>query len=191
MFACEHEDVIPDIMIMGKGLTGGYVPLALTLVTEEIFQPFGTVSLRESTLFYGHSYCGNALACSAATASLEVFAAEGVLETLARKISFLASELKAIQSMAHVIDVRQCGFIAGIELRATPAPAAQGRPPDLGASVCNAARRYGLLTRPIRNVIVLMLPFCVSERQLKHAVAAIRSAIIEVYEGTPSTAAET
>ena len=172
MFACEHDGVSPDIMILAKALTGGYLPLAITLVTENIFSVFAGAAENKGTLFYGHSYTGNALACAAAKANLDVFRNEKVLESLAGKIDLLRSELAALKELPSVAEVRQCGFIAGVELRSEQ----QG----VGAAVCVAARRHGLLTRPIRNVIVLMPPYCITEAQLRQAVAAVRAAIEEV-----------
>jgi len=176
MFACEHDGVSPDIMILAKALTGGYLPLAITLVTENIFLPFSSAAEENRTLFYGHSYTGNALACAAAKASLDLFETEKVLESLAGKIDLLRSELAALRDLPWVAEVRQCGFIAGVELRSDH----QG----VGAAVCLAARRHGLLTRPIRNVIVLMPPYCITEPQLRQAVAAVRAAIEEVCESS-------
>jgi adenosylmethionine-8-amino-7-oxononanoate aminotransferase len=177
MFACDHEGVSSDIMVLGKALTGGYLPLAITLVSDEVFRPFCAGSERERTLFYGHSYTGNALGCAAAKASLEIFHRESVLASLAPKIEALRAELEALRELPWVADVRQCGFIAGIELHQNEA-----RPGQLGAAVCLAARRHGLLTRPIRDVIVLMPPFCVTLPQLRQAVQAIKAGILEVCE---------
>ena len=171
MFACEHEDVIPDVMILGKGLTSGYLPLSITVVTEEVFQPFSADSGAESTLFYGHSYTGNALGCAAATASLEIFESERTLESLREKIELLSRELGSIRSLPSVQEVRQLGFISAIELSSDA--------PGLGARVCHAARQYGLLTRPIKNAIVLMPPYCITAEQLQKAVGAIRSAMAD------------
>jgi adenosylmethionine---8-amino-7-oxononanoate aminotransferase len=176
MFACEHESTFPDIMVLGKALTGGYLPLAITLVSEQVFQPFSEKTGRERTLFYGHSYTGNALGCTAAMASLEVFEREKVLEGLLAKITALRRELNELRSIPWVADVRQCGFIAGVELRT------DGQPGHLGAAVCLAARRHGLLTRPIRDVIVLMPPFCITLAQLREAAQAVNAAIVEVCE---------
>ena len=176
MFACQHERVIPDIMILAKALTGGYLPLAITLLTEQLFSTFSASSEAENTLYYGHSYTGNALACAAANASLEIFEKENVLEALVGKIDALLSELAPLRELPWVASVRQCGFIAGVELRAD-------HDANLGAAVCLAARHHGLLTRPIRNVIVLMPPFCITLSQLGQAVQAIASAIAEVCGG--------
>jgi adenosylmethionine-8-amino-7-oxononanoate aminotransferase len=176
MFASEHDSVIPDVMILGKGLTGGYLPLAITLVTEEVFAWFDGPASEGKALAYGHSFTANALGCAAAKASLEIFDNERVLEGLKAKIDQMRSELGRLGELPAVAAVRQCGFMAGIELKEPPGGCAA----KLAADVCLAARRHGLLTRPIRNVIVLMPPLCTTSDQLSKAVAAIQNAIQEV-----------
>ena len=175
MFASEQEEVIPDIIILGKALTGGYLPLAITGVKEEVFLPFLGFGGDRTTLFYGHSYTGNALACAAAKASLELFKTDDVLSQLQPKIRLLAAELALLAQVSHVREIRQCGFIAAIELEPAPGWARTGK------AVCEAARKCGLLTRPIRDSVVLMPPFCITEAQLRHTAAAIRTAISEVF----------
>ncbi|CAN5278885.1 adenosylmethionine--8-amino-7-oxononanoate transaminase [soil metagenome] len=179
MFACEHEGVLPDLMILGKALTGGYVPLSLTVISETIMEPFLRLPRDKTTLFYGHSYSGNAIGCAAAKASLDLFTSEQTLTSLRPKIELLTRELAELQQLPQVHEVRQCGFIAGIEI-ATEGYRPQHPVAGLGAAICLAARKHGLLTRPIRNTIVLMPPYCITEAQLQQAVAAIRLAIIEV-----------
>jgi adenosylmethionine---8-amino-7-oxononanoate aminotransferase len=179
MFGIEHESVIPDIVVLGKGLSGGYLPLAITLVSEKLFSIFDGSIVDGKGLAYGHSYTGNALGCVAAKASLDVFEKEGVLEALQPKIRHLASELAGLADIPGVVEVRQCGFIAGIEVaELSEAPLA-----DQAAEICIAARRHGLLTRPIRNVIVLMLPLCTTTDQVTQAVEGVRTSIIEVCGG--------
>jgi len=173
MFASEHESVLADIVVLGKGLTGGYLPLAMTLVTEEISSRFDGSIGEGKALAYGHSYTGNALGCAAAKASLEVFEKESVLEKLQPKIEQLSAGLAKLRGLPAVNEVRLCGFIAGIELK----PANRV---DLATKVCLAARERGLLTRPIRNVIVLMPPLCITSEQLTSAIGAIHDSIFEV-----------
>jgi len=170
MFAIEHEAVTPDILILAKGLTGGYLPLAITLVTEQLFSAFDGSIAEGKALAYGHSYTGNALGCAAAKASLEIFEKERVLEALQPKIEHLASALAGFTDLPGVVEVRQRGFIAGIELRES----------GDAAKVCLDARGRGLLTRPIREVIVLMPPLCTTVHQLTRTVEAIQASIIEV-----------
>jgi adenosylmethionine-8-amino-7-oxononanoate aminotransferase len=177
MFACQHEQVIPDFIALAKGITGGYLPLAATLTTEQIFTAFlgGT----ERTLFYGHSYTGNQLGCAVALASLAVFHEERVLDRLQSRIARFRELLTDLARHPRVAKVRQCGFIAGIEVHRSQAEPYSAT--DLiGARICLAARRHGLLTRPIRDTIVLMPPYCISDAQLEHAVAAVRAGIDEV-----------
>ena len=177
MFACEHEMVSPDIMILAKSLTDGYLSLAITLITDKVFRLFSKFDAPAGTLFYGHSYSGNALACAAAKASLDIFERENTLETLQTKITHLKAELSVLSGMPTVKEVRQCGFIAAVELD----DRSFGKAGRVGAEVCMAARRYGLLTRAIRDAVVLMPPFCISLEQLTQAVQAIRQAICDVY----------
>jgi adenosylmethionine-8-amino-7-oxononanoate aminotransferase len=177
MFASEHEGVIPDMMVLAKGLTGGYLPLAITLISEKLFSAFDGSVAESKALAYGHSYTGNALACAAAKASLEVFENEHVLEALQPKIRRLSTALADLQKLQGVKEVRQCGFIAGIELEELP----NGLRPSLAAAVCVEARRHGLLTRPLGNVVVLMPPLCITIDQLTKAVEALRVSIAEVW----------
>ena len=179
MFACEHEGVVPDFIALAKGLTGGYLPLAATLTTERVFEAFLGSFAEQRTFYYGHSYTGNQLGCAAALANLAIFREEQTLATIATKAARLAELIEPMKAQRHVAEVRQCGFIAGIELKR------DGREPfpaeDLtGAKVCLAARKHGLLTRPIRDTIVLMPPYCITDEQLARAVRAVSLAIAEV-----------
>lgn len=179
MFACQQEHVIPDFIALAKGLTGGYMPLAATLTTEQVFETFlGSVE-EQKTLYYGHTYTGHPLGCAAALANLAIFREEKTLTRLQSKISLLTELLTRFAECPHVADIRQCGFIAGIELMRdgiTPFPPES----QTGQQVCLAARKHGLLTRPIRDVIVLMPPYCITDSQLDQAVQAIEKAIREV-----------
>lgn len=177
MFASEHEAVIPDMMVMAKGLSGGYLPLAITLIAEKLFSVFDGSVAEGKALAYGHSYTGNALACTAAKASLEIFENERVLETLQPKIRHLSSAVADLEKLTGVKEVRQCGFIAGIEIEESP----NGSRPNLAAAACVEARRHGLLTRSLGNVIVLMPPLCITKDQLTKAVEALRVSITDVW----------
>jgi adenosylmethionine---8-amino-7-oxononanoate aminotransferase len=170
MFATEHEAVVPDMMVLGKGLTGGYLPLAITLISEKLFSAFNGSVADGKALAYGHSYTGSALGCAAAKASLEVFEKERVLDALQPKIRYLSSALASLKGLPGINEVRQCGFIAGIETARV----------EMAAAVCIQARRHGLLTRAIRNVVVLMPPLCITMVQLSKAVKALRASITEV-----------
>jgi len=182
MFACEQEAVVPDLLACAKGLTGGYLPLAATLVRERIYEAFLGRYEEMKTLFYGHSYTGNQLGCAAALANLAIFREENTLANLQPKIARLTALLDVLKAHPNVREVRQCGFIAGIEVAQ-----ADGAPFDwraqTGARICQAARAHGLLTRPIRDTIVLLPPYCITEAQLEQSVVAIRLAMDEVLTG--------
>jgi len=169
MFAVQHENVIPDLMALGKGLSGGYLPLAMTLTTEKIFAEFDGSVAQGRALAYGHSYTANPLGCAAAGASLEVFREENVLERLEPKIRRLDLLLRPLRELSDVVEVRQCGFIAGIEVSDEVT----------ARDICQRACDHGLLTRNIRNVIVLMLPLCATMEQLNRAILALADAIVE------------
>ena len=171
MFACEHEGIQPDIYIFAKGLTGGYLPLALTLISDQVFEPFSGLN-REATLFYGHSYSGHALGCAAALASLEVFRTEGTLEALVPKTEILRQGLASIADLQGVEQVRSCGMIGAVDLSGKDALASQ---------VCRAARERGLLTRPIRNTVVLMPPLVISLAQIEQMLSALAESIQSVF----------
>ncbi len=182
MFACEHAQVTPDLLCLAKGITGGYLPLAATLATEEVFAAFLGPYEEFRALFYGHTYTGNPLACAVALASLEVFRAERTLERLAPKIARLATRLVAdVAPLPHVGEVRQQGIMVGIELVAdrrtrTPYPPAA----RMGQRVVRAARARGVVIRPLGDVIVLMPPLAIADDDLDRLVDVAREAIAEV-----------
>jgi len=167
MFACEHEGVSPDLMAVSKGITGGYLPLAATLVTDEIYNAFRGAYHEQKTFFHGHSYTGNPLACAAALASLKIFAEERVIEKMQPKIKFAADKLQSFHQLPAVGDVRQRGLMTGIELvrdRRTKEPFPLEA--KTGARVCLATRKNGLILRPLGDVVVFMPPLCCTTEDL-------------------------
>ncbi len=184
MFACNHEAISPDIMTLGKGITGGYMPLAATLTTGKIYEAFLGEYEEYKTFFHGHTYTGNPLACAVAIANLDVFEKEKVIEKLESKIEKLSELLKGFYELRHVGDVRQCGFIVGIELvrdRETkePYPVAE----RTGYRVILEARRHGVIIRPLGDIIVLMPPLCISMDQLTRLCEVTYDSIKRVTEG--------
>jgi adenosylmethionine-8-amino-7-oxononanoate aminotransferase len=181
MFACEHADITPDIMCVAKGLTGGYLPLAATLATEEVFAAFLGPYEEFRSFFHGHTYTGNPLGCAVALASLAVFREERTLERLGAKIARLRERLAAdVAPLRHVGDVRQQGMMVGIELvqdrakRTSYPPAAR-----IGQHVVRAARARDVVIRPLGGTIVLMPPFAISAAELDRLVDVTRDAIAE------------
>jgi adenosylmethionine-8-amino-7-oxononanoate transaminase len=176
MFACEHEGVQPDLMCLAKSLTGGYLPLAATLATDEIYAAFLGAHAERKTFFHGHSYTANPLACAAALASLEIFERDQVIDGLAGKMALVEEGLRGFQELAHVGEIRQCGMMVGIEL--IRAPGEPYRWEDaMGIRVCRRARELGLITRPLVNVVVFMPPLASTEAELREMLAIIREAI--------------
>ncbi len=180
MFACEHEGVTPDLFCIAKGLTGGYLPMAATLATGEIYQAFLGDHASGRTFYHGHTYGGNPLAAAAAMATLDVFEEEDTLEHLQPKIARLRELLAPLAEHPNVGDIRQCGLLAGIELvrdRATREP----YPPAarIGRRVYETAHYHGVLLRPLTDVIVLWPPLAISVEQLAEIVAAARCGIAE------------
>jgi adenosylmethionine---8-amino-7-oxononanoate aminotransferase len=183
MFACDHEQVTPDILCVGKGLTGGYLPVAATLATTEIFNAFLGDYHEMKTFFHGHTYTGNPLGCAAALATLDLFDTEQTLERLQPKIACLAEHLVRFNDLAHVGQIRQTGFIVAIELVAekknkTPYPF-QAR---IGHRVCKVAQERGLLMRPLINTLALLPPFAITEDEIGQMLDIVYLAIREVTE---------
>jgi adenosylmethionine-8-amino-7-oxononanoate aminotransferase len=167
MFACEHEAVSPDLLCLAKGITGGYLPLAATLATGEVYQAFLGAYEEFKTFFHGHTYTGNPLGAAVGLASLDIFAQDRVLEGLSAKIAQLAARLEKLAELPHVGDIRQRGLMVGIELVADKATrTAFPLERRLGHQVILAARKLGAILRPLGDVIVLMPPLCITSAEL-------------------------
>ncbi|MBZ0253915.1 MAG: aminotransferase class III-fold pyridoxal phosphate-dependent enzyme, partial [Candidatus Methylomirabilis sp.] len=167
MFACEHEGVSPDLLCVAKGITGGYLPLAATLATEEIFEGFLANYEDMKHLFHGHSYTANPLAAAAALASLDVFEKDRTLERLQPKIARMAEGLARFRAHPCVGDIRQQGFMAGVEL-VSNRETKENHPPEekVTQRICREARRRGLIIRPLGPVLIFMPPLAISEDEL-------------------------
>lgn len=181
MFACQSEGVTPDLMAVGKGLSGGYLPLAATLATEEVFKKFLGATHYENTFFHGHSYTANPLACAAALASISLFEKDRTLENVRGRAEQARKRLESFRELKHVAEVRQAGLMIGVELEEDPLRRTPYDPSRMmGRQVCLAARGKGLLIRPLGDVVVLMPPLCVGEEELDKILEIARQAIREV-----------
>lgn len=181
LFACEQEEVAPDLLCVAKGITGGYLPIAATLATEEIYNAFLGDYSELKTFFHGHSYTGNPLGCSAALASLDIFEQDRTLAGLQEKINFLERQLQPFSDLSHVGDVRQKGFMVGIELvqdKESKEPFPLER--MMGVRVIQEARKRGVIIRPLGDVIVIMPPLSISLDHLEELVEAIFYSIKKV-----------
>jgi adenosylmethionine---8-amino-7-oxononanoate aminotransferase len=182
MFACEQEDVAPDLLCLAKGITGGYLPLAATLTTEEIYEGFLGAPEEQRTFFHGHTYTGNPLAVAAALANLDVFESERTLERLQPKIQLLAGRLEEIAAMPEVAEVRWRGFMVGIDLGEHD-PALRA-----GHRVTLAARERGAIVRPLGNTVVLVPPLSISAEDLGRLLTITADSIVAAVAALPQAA---
>lgn len=183
LFACERESVSPDLMALAKGLTGGVLPLAATLASRRVYEGFLFPYASQKTFFHGHTYTGNPLACAVALESLRLFKTERTLARLAPKIAHLETALAPLLELPHVGAVRQQGFMAGVELMRDKARRQPyGYAEAMGARVCRRARDYGVILRPLGDVLVLMPPLCISLTELDFLVKVLAASIKDVTE---------
>ncbi len=181
MFACEQEAVSPDILAVAKGLTGGYLPLAATLTTEEVYRGFLGRYEEFRTFFHGHSYTANPLGCAAALGTLSIFEREDVLGRVSGLSATMEESLAAVAAHPNVGDVRRKGLMAGIEIVADRGTKDRF-PPErkIGQRVARKARERGIILRPLGDVLVLMPPLSSTEREIEDLVDAAGWAIREI-----------
>jgi adenosylmethionine-8-amino-7-oxononanoate aminotransferase len=182
MFAAEHAGIAPDLLCLGKGVTGGYLPLAATLTTEKIFEAFLGEPQDFRAFYYGHTYTGNPLAAAVAVANLKIFREERVIERIQPLIERVATGLAArFENHRHVADIRQWGLMVGVELAEKKSPRRSYQySRQVGARVTRAARRAGVLMRPLGDVIIFMPPLSVTEAELDTLMDAALMGINEV-----------
>jgi len=183
MFACDHDNVTPDILVLGKGLTGGYLPLSATITTDDIFNTFLGEHEELKAFFHGHSYSGNPLSCSAAIANLDIFEEERTIIKAKKVIKVFENELKEFSGLKHVSSIRNKGLMAGIDLQRDPQNDVSYKLKDrIGKKVCDQAKSEGVLIRPLGDTIVIMPPVSIKEKELKKLTKSIYKSIKEVTE---------
>ena len=183
MFACEHDAITPDMLILGKGLTGGYLPLSATITTNEIFETFLGDYEELKAFFHGHSYSGNPLSCAAAIANIEIFEEEKTLESLKEKIAIFEDELKEFKGLSNVASIRNKGLMAGIDLKLNVDEDVSYSIKDrIGKKVCENAMKDGVLIRPLGDTIVLMPPISIKPDELKKLTRTVYKSIKEITE---------
>ncbi len=183
LFACQQEQVTPDFLCLAKGLTGGYLPLAATLATDEIYRAFLGRQEDRRTFYHGHTYSGNPLGAAVALANLDLFESSGLLDALPEKVERLQRHLRRIAELPQVGDIRQKGLLAGIELvanRATKEPFAAHL--QIGMAVCRRARSHGALLRPLGDTIVLMPPLAIDLALLDRLAEIVHRSIRDICE---------
>ena len=178
LFACEQAAIRPDLMCLSKGLTGGYLPLSAVLATEPIYQAFYDEYVRLNAFLHSHSYTGNALACSAALASLDLFQRDAVIERNHRRSQLMGGLARDLSDHPHVAEVRQHGMIVAIEMvrdRRTREPFDWRE--RRGLAVYAHALKRGVLLRPIGNVVYFMPPYVIEEDEIRLMVEVAREGI--------------
>lgn len=187
MFACDLEGVSPDLMVIGKGLTGGYLPVAATLATDEVYSAFYADYQEQKTFFHGHSFTGNPLGCAVALASLKLYEERNIIAGVRAKAAFVEQKLANLKDRPHVGEIRQKGLMIGIELVRDKA---SREPYDwadrVGVRASMRARELGMLTRPLGNVMVFIPPLASTETELEAMTDILAESIISVTEGGSS-----
>lgn len=187
MFACDLEGVSPDLMVVGKGLTGGYLPVAATLATDEVYSAFYADYQEQKTFFHGHSFTGNPLGCAVALASLKLYEERNIIAGVRAKAAFVEQKLANLKDRPHVGEIRQKGLMIGIELVRDKI---SGEPYDwadrVGVRASMRARELGMLTRPLGNVMVFIPPLASTETELEAMTDILAESIISVTEGGSS-----
>jgi adenosylmethionine-8-amino-7-oxononanoate aminotransferase len=177
MWAVEHADVAPDLLTLGKGVTGGYLPLSAVLATESVYDAFLGTPSSGRTFFHGHTYTGNPLACAAALANLSLMRERDTVAAAARAGERLGALLEPLRELDGVVDIRRCGTMTGIEVAAVSATAPQER---TGFEVCRRARENGVLIRPLGDVVVLMPPLAIGDADLDLLGSVVVDAVTKV-----------
>lgn len=181
LFACDHAGITPDILCMSKGLTGGYLPMAITVTTQEIYDAFYDDYNKGKAFMHSHTYSGNPLACSAALAVQDILEEEQILEHAAQRAEYLHEQLmNALGDHPNVGEIRHIGLINGIELVAdrkskTPFPSED----RVGYQIYKRALQEGVIFRPLGDVIYFNPPLIIKEEEIDEAVAVCKKVITE------------
>jgi adenosylmethionine-8-amino-7-oxononanoate aminotransferase len=182
LFACEQEQVSPDLLCLAKGLTGGYLPVAATLATTEIWNAFLGPYEESRSFFHGHTYGGNPLGCAAALATLEVFEQEQTLQQMTPKIARLGEHLARLAELPHVGNCRQRGLIAGIDLvRDKSSGELFPWEQKVGLAVCREALARGVWLRPLGSTLVVMPPLAITMEELDRLCEVLELSIRRVF----------
>jgi len=172
MFACEQADVTPDFMTLSKGLTGGFLPLAVVMTTDDIYTAFYCDYMEYKAFLHSHSYTGNPLACSAALATLELFEASDVLGENRKKSAYILEKLEKFKSLQNIKEIRQIGMVTAIEL--------QGYTPEqrIGLEVYKYGLQNGVLLRPLGHIIYFMPPYIITYDEIDKMIDTAYDAIV-------------
>jgi len=174
MFACEQAGITPDYIVLSKGLTGGYLPLSVVLTTDEVYSAFYCDYKLYKAFLHSHSYTGNALACAAANATLDLFESENIIVKNQETSKYIASKLKKFEGLANVKEVRQCGMVAAIELKGYDASE------RIGLKVYQYGLDHGVLLRPLGHIVYFMPPYIITKEEIDVMMDTAYDAITQI-----------
>ncbi len=175
MFACEQANISPDFLVLSKGLTGGYLPLSVVLTSNEIYMKFYCDYNEHKAFLHSHSYTGNALACAAANATLDIFEQENIIEKNKEKSKLMKELLEPFKKLKNVQEVRQTGMIAAVELK--------GYAPEerIGLKIYQYGLQNGVLLRPLGNIIYFMPPYVITKEEIEKMIYIAYKAISSLF----------
>jgi adenosylmethionine-8-amino-7-oxononanoate aminotransferase len=174
MFACEQAGITPDYIVLSKGLTGGYLPLSVVLTTDEVYQAFYCDYQLYKAFLHSHSYTGNALACAAANATLDLFESEKIIDKNRETSKYIASKLKRFETLGNVKEVRQCGMVAAVELAGYEAHE------RIGLKVYEYGLKHGVLLRPLGHIVYFMPPYIITDEEIDRMMDTAYDAITQL-----------
>ncbi|MEN8147401.1 MAG: adenosylmethionine--8-amino-7-oxononanoate transaminase [Campylobacterota bacterium] len=174
MFACEQAGITPDYIVLSKGLTGGYLPLSVVLTTDEVYSAFYCDYKLYKAFLHSHSYTGNALACAAANATLDLFESENIIVKNRETTKYIASKLERFERLANVKEVRQCGMVAAIELEGYDASE------RIGLKVYEYGLKHGVLLRPLGHIVYFMPPYIITNDEIDVMMDTAYDAISQI-----------
>ncbi len=174
MFACEQAGITPDYIVLSKGLTGGYLPLSVVLTTDEVYSAFYCDYELYKAFLHSHSYTGNALACAAANATLDLFESENIIERNKETSQYIASKLEKFRALSNVKEVRPCGMVAAIELEGYDASE------RIGLKVYQYGLDHGVLLRPLGHIVYFMPPYIITKEEIDVMMETAYDAITQI-----------
>jgi adenosylmethionine-8-amino-7-oxononanoate aminotransferase len=174
MFACEQAGITPDYIVLSKGLTGGYLPLSVVLTTDEVYNAFYCDYELNKAFLHSHSYTGNALACAAANATLDIFESENVIVKNQETAKYMASKLDRFKSLSNVKEIRQCGMVAAVELKGYDSSE------RIGLKVYEYGLKHGVLLRPLGHIVYFMPPYIITKEEIDIMMDTAYAAISQI-----------
>ena len=174
LFACEKANITPDFIVLSKGLTGGYLPLSVVLTSNEIYAKFYCDYNEHKAFLHSHSYTGNALACAAANATLDIFENDNVIEKNKEIARYMGKKLQKFSELENVAEVRQTGMICVVELKGYSSEE------RIGLKVYDYGLKNGVLLRPLGHIVYFMPPYIITNEEVDKMMDTAYEAIRDI-----------